>query len=286
MTTPPFDPAQYKTSQRQEWDTVAAGWRKWWETIERGAQRLSDRMVDIAAIKPGHRVLDIATGIGEPAVTAAKRVGSDGRVTATDQSQQMLAIAKERAADLGLQNVEFREIDGESLDFSDDSFDAALCRWGLMFMPDVAGALRGIRRCLVPGGWFAAATWAEPPKVPMLSLPMGVLREMVNVPQPPPGAPGPLSLADTGALERNLTDAGFSGIKIERITVTIDAASSDEYVSMLKDVAAPIVALVSKHPPEKKTELWDAIARAASSRATPDGKVTFENESILIAAKA
>src|SRR5919197_2211842 len=106
---PSFNPEQFKAQQRQMWDNAAAGWQAWWENIERGAQKVSDRLVEMAQINPGDSVLDIATGIGEPAVTAAKRVKPNGRVVATDISPQMLAIAKTRAKSLGLDGImEFR----------------------------------------------------------------------------------------------------------------------------------------------------------------------------------
>ena len=116
MTTQQFDPARYKEGQRQEWDAVATGWRKWWEIIEGGARQVSDRMLELAEIQTGQRVLDVATGIGEPAVSAARKVGPTGHVVATDQSPQMLEIARERAASLGLQNMEFKVTDAEALE--------------------------------------------------------------------------------------------------------------------------------------------------------------------------
>ncbi len=115
--------------QRQQWNSVATGWKKWWRAIEGGAQHVSQRMIELAEVKPGQRVLDIATGIGEPALLAASRVGTAGRVVATDLSPQMLDIARERANALGLTNVGFMESDVEALNFPDGSFDAILCRW-------------------------------------------------------------------------------------------------------------------------------------------------------------
>ena len=97
------------------WNNAAEGWQTWWETIERGAQKVSDKLVELAEIKSGDKVLDIATGIGEPAVTAARKVMPHGKVIAIDISPQMLAIAKERTVSLGLQNiVEFKEVDAET----------------------------------------------------------------------------------------------------------------------------------------------------------------------------
>lgn len=138
MTT--LDSKQYKEAERQSWDSVAAGWQKWWEPIERGAEKVSRRLIELAEIKPGSRVLDIATGIGEPAITAANEVGNTGHVLATDISPQMLSVAKQRVISLGLQNViEFKEGDIETLDLPSSAFDAALCRFGLMFLPDLRG---------------------------------------------------------------------------------------------------------------------------------------------------
>src|SRR6266446_1276001 len=109
------DPQQLKDDQHRDWDAAAAGWKKWWPLFERSAQHVSDRLVELAGVGIGARVLDIATGNGEPALTAARRVAPNGRVIATDQSAGMLAIARERAAALGVTNVEFRETDGETL---------------------------------------------------------------------------------------------------------------------------------------------------------------------------
>src|SRR3990170_508597 len=100
---------QIKQSQRQSWDSVALGWQKWWKIFENGAQIVSDKLIELADIKPNSKVLDITTGIGEPAITAANSVGNSGYVLATDISPQMLSIAKERAKFQNLDNImEFR----------------------------------------------------------------------------------------------------------------------------------------------------------------------------------
>src|SRR5947209_2119087 len=141
-----FDPNQFKMGQRQNWDSVAEGWRQWWEPKQqKGAQILSNRLIELSKIKSGHRVLDIATGIGEPAVSVAKIVGTSGYVHATDISAQMLEIAKERAASLGLQEIiEFKQSEAENLDLPNSYFDAVLCRWGLMFLPNIDVAINKI----------------------------------------------------------------------------------------------------------------------------------------------
>jgi ubiquinone/menaquinone biosynthesis C-methylase UbiE len=142
-----LDSKKYKEAERQSWDSVANNWKKWWKTIERGAEKVSRRLIELAEIKPGSRVLDIATGIGEPAITAANQIGNNGHILATDISPQMLSVAKQRATSLGLQNViEFKEGDTETIDLPSSTFDAALCRWGLMSLPDIKAGLSNIYR--------------------------------------------------------------------------------------------------------------------------------------------
>ncbi|HZC45414.1 MAG TPA: methyltransferase domain-containing protein, partial [Candidatus Acidoferrum sp.] len=118
------DDLKMKGQQKAAWDDSADGWKRWWPTFERAAQVVNDRLVELAAVRDGNRVLDIATGSGEPALTAARVVGSSGRVVAVDMSPGMLAIARERIDAAGLNNVELIESDAESLRLDPHSFDA------------------------------------------------------------------------------------------------------------------------------------------------------------------
>ena len=282
MSGESFDSARYKAGQIQQWDTAAANWRKWWQTFEQGAQCLSDRLVELADIRPGHRVLDVATGIGEPAITAAQRVGPTGLVVATDQAPQMLAIARERAAVLKLQNMEFREMDAESLNLPEGTFNAVLCRWGMMFFPNLAESLRQIWRLLIPGGYFAAAVWDVAAKVPALSLPMSVARRILQLPPPPPGTPNVFSLADSSALEQSLRQAGFADVRSERLTVTYELSSAEEFVQRSCDINIVLNAALAAQSVERQAELRQAIANAAQQYTTPEGTNRMPNESICV----
>ncbi|MDE3118749.1 MAG: class I SAM-dependent methyltransferase, partial [Nitrospirota bacterium] len=248
MSAQSFDPVQYKASQKESWSNVAAGWKKWWPTMERSARPASDLLVELADIRAGQTVLDVATGIGEPAVTAAHKVGPTGTVIATDQATLMLAVARERAAALGLTNLEFHEMDAESLDFPEPRFDAVLSRWGLMFLPNLTGALANLHRLLKPGGRLAAAVWGPPANVPFIGLAIDTVRQQLQSPPPPPGTLGPFSLADVTILERALAQAGFSDIRSEPLSLTFEWASAEDYTRFQQDIAAPIVALVAKEP--------------------------------------
>jgi SAM-dependent methyltransferase len=280
-----LDGERWKSDQKRDWDASATGWKKWWPIFEASAQHVSDRLVELAGVKPGARVLDIATGNGEPAVTAARRVGSAGRVIATDQSAGMLAIARERAAQLGLSNLDFYESDGEALAVSERDFDAVVCRWGFMFMPDIDRALRGIRGRMKAGARFATAVWSTADKVPMITVGADLVRKLAGLPPPPPNALEPLRLADTSILTSALEGAGFKDVVIERQQVIFEFAAPDAFTQFRRDVAAPFRALLDKQTPEMRDQIIRAVTHAARVLMQADGKVRTSNETILFAAR-
>lgn len=285
MSTTPIDPDQWKARQRQEWDTVSSGWSDWWQTFERSAQVLSDHLIALAQIEPGHRVLDIATGIGEPAVTAARRVGPGGQVVAIDQSPHMLAIARERAAALGLQNIQFIELDAEQLDLLEGHFDAALCRWGLMYLPQLVPALQGIRQRLLPGGRFAAAVWPAPARVQILSLPREVIMQFIEVPSPPPGMPGIFSLSDSKALEQAFMQAGWSSVSSSPLQLTLELDSALDYARFIRAISPPINALLASQSAEQQERIWQAVGDTAQKRyGSANGSIRIPAETTCILA--
>ena len=280
-----FDPEEFKINQKNSWDSVATGWQKWWKTIEKGAKTVSDKLVEMAEIRAGQRVLDIATGIGEPAITAGKIVGQEGHVTATDISPEMLAIGEERARSQGLQDIiEFVQSDAENLKLrTDDKFDATLCRWGLMFLPNLDTALSSIQDKLVSGGRLAAAVWSEPSKVPFISLSMDTARKHIGA-LPGQGLPGPLSLADMESLKKSFDKAGFRAIRTERIPVIFEFDSAEDYTKFNQDIVAPIRTILSKESETKKQQVWNDVTEQAKLKySDPDsGRVKFVNEAICI----
>ncbi len=291
-----FDSEQFKTEQRQRWDSVAQGWKEWWQTVEVAAQKVSDRLVELAEIKPGQKVLDIATGIGEPAITAAHKLAGSGNnidgtgyVLASDVSTQMLTIAKQRAAELGLQDIiEFKEVDAEMLDLPESSFDAALCRWGLMFMPNLNNTLSRILRALIPGGRLSCAVWAKASKVPFISFPLNIVMHELNVPPPPLGAPGPFALADISILQNSLSKVGFTNIQYERLNVTFEFPRVEDYINYTKDIGSTIKIMLSKESVERQEEIWDIVTEQVRNNyaiVNNQQPVRIDNECICISAK-
>jgi ubiquinone/menaquinone biosynthesis C-methylase UbiE len=280
-----LDSKQYKEAERQSWNSVAAGWQKWWKTIERGTEKVSRRLVELAEIKPGSRVLDIATGMGEPALTAANRVGKSGHVLATDISSQMLSFAKQRAISLGLQDVvEFKEGDAESIDLPASTFDAALCRWGLMLLPDPGAGLSNIYGSLVNGDHLAVAVWASPEKVPFIFVPMNTILKETKSPPPPPGRPGPFSMSDQNSLMNSYLSSGFKDPAIESMNVVLDFDSPDDFTTFTIEHGGPAIQkMLAGQTNKRRNEILKAVRRAAEEYAdNSTGKVKFENEAILI----
>jgi ubiquinone/menaquinone biosynthesis C-methylase UbiE len=285
MANESVTPELLKDRQRRDWDAAAAGWNKFWPVFERAAQHVSDRLIELARIHEGSRVLDIATGNGEPALTAARRVGASGRVIATDQSEGMLAIARSRAASFGITNVEFRAADGEKLGLAERAFGAIVCRWGLMFMPDVAAAVAEMHASLIPGGWLATAAWSTADKVPFIGIGQEVVRRLANLPPPPPDALEPTRLADPSRLTGIMEKAGFKDITVERIPVTFEYESAAAFTQFRYEVSAPFRALVSQVAPELRQRIFDGITEAASAYVGADGKMRTVNETIVFAAR-
>jgi enediyne biosynthesis protein CalE5 len=279
-----FDAEEFKRKMRSEWRSAAEGWRKWHDVVEaeEGGKLHSARLVQLAGIGPGDTVLDVAGGYGEPALTAARVVGPNGRVVCTDISGEMLAFGRERAAMVGLNNVEFLERDAEELEFPPESFSAVLSRAGLMFLPDVAGALRRFHSFLRPGGRLAASVWGPPPDV-QFAAGFPIIMEELKLPPPPPGQPGVSALSDPRKLVDLVADAGFRDIETGTLTVVFTTSSPDEYTEFIRDVAPAMNALVDGQPSDVQKRIWGRITEVWKQFQQADGRVRTENQAIWVA---
>jgi ubiquinone/menaquinone biosynthesis C-methylase UbiE len=294
---PNLDSDHFNESQRQSWNSVANGWKKWWPTFEHYAQKVNDRLVELAGIDEGYRVLDIATGIGEPAITAAKKVGAKGYVLGIDISTEMLSIAKQRANSLELENIlEFKEADAETIDLPSCSFDAILCRWGLMFFPNLSTTLTYLYKVLSPGGRIAAAVWSEPAKVPKLYTAIDIVARELGVRSDSVvyrKALSPFSLANATALKDVFVQAGLKEVTLEYHNVVFEFASPEDYTDFAMSIIGPIQSMFANEDEKKKRKIWmlvrDEVIRKydapanAHSKMTQSGSIIMDNESVCIA---
>jgi SAM-dependent methyltransferase len=237
-------------------------WRRYDAMEARLTAPLSERMLELARVAPGQRVLDLATGRGEPAVGAARRVGPGGSVLGIDVSEPMLAMARDRARAEGLGNLELKTMDAAALDVPDASFDAVLVRWGLMYLAAPVEALLAARRALKPGGIFVAAVWSEPERVPYFTLPRKVLAQFRAVPPNDLTVPGTFFYADPLRLRRDLGAAGFEVEHEEELALPVMEAHSDaELVAWAR--AFGLTRLLNELPEATQRAWEDAFAREA-----------------------
>lgn len=280
MAAPAADPQQIRTAQRDSWDTAAQGWWTWWPHMERSSAAVTRQLLAMAGVTDGMRVLDVATGIGEPALSAARIVGPSGSVVAVDVSPAMLEIARQRVTDAQLDNVELVCTD-ELLAGVDGPFDAIVSRWGVMFFGDVPGFLERARELLAPGGRLALAVWASPQEVPMAAT-FAIAAEVLDVPPPAPDAPGPFRFADVDAFAATVAGAGFADVATDAATVRFELDSTETFTRFMADIAAPIKAWLAQQP-HRADEVWAAVADAMRPFEGPDGFV-MDNTSPLVAA--
>jgi SAM-dependent methyltransferase len=245
---------------------------------------LSEWMLDLAGIGPRMRVLDLATGRGEPAIPAAHRVGPSGSVLGVDPWASMLSIARERAAEEGLTNLDLRVMNASSLDaVPDGSMDATLARWGLMYMDAPVAALACARKAMVPGGLLVAAVWAEPERVPYFTLPRRLLEKYRLLPPNDPAAPGTFYYADPERLHRDFQQADLRIEHVEELEVPVmEARTSAELVAWVR--AFGLTRLLNDLP-EQDQRAWEEELVAEAEDLRTDGLVRLGGVTRLVVAR-
>jgi SAM-dependent methyltransferase len=276
-TSATSEPPVVKAQQRAGWSAQAREFSARHELIERQWGPLSDGLLELARVATGDRVLDLACGVGDPALAAAELVGPTGTVIATDIAPDMLAFAARRAAAAGLSNVETHEMDAEAIDLPDASVDAVVCRLGLMFLPDLDRAFAGVHRVLVPGGRFAAAIPWRPADQAIPRLVSAILDELGLPPMPPPapGRPGIFSLADASYVCAALERAGLAEIRIQPYTLDFEYSSPDEWLNFLLALNVPLRQHLAGVPEERIQETRRSSAAATAPWVHDDGHIRF-----------
>jgi SAM-dependent methyltransferase len=257
---PTFDPVRYKETTREQWQEAAERWHDWGPVLEAWLDEATETMLDMAGVGPGSRVLDVAAGAGGQTVAAARRVGTDGYVLATDISSNILDFAAEAAREAGLSNVETRVLDGESLEgLEEGSFDAVISRVGLIYFPDRQRALSGMRRALKSGGKLAAMVYSTPENNKFFSVPISIIRRRAQLPPPLPGQPGPFSLGGPGALEEAYERAGFREARSRIIPAPLRMASAAECVRFERESFGALHQMLSGLNGKEKEAAWAEI---------------------------
>jgi len=281
-----MDAEEIRRSSSERWEEASAGWARQQEAMRAFGAPVSNWLVEAIHPQPGHRVLDLAAGVGETGFLAAELIQPGGTLISTDQSEGMLEAARARARELGLSNVEFKLINAEWIDLPVASVDGVLCRWGYMLMADPGAALSETRRVLRPGGRVALAVWNTPSTNPWLALPGELMVERGLVAAPQAGTPGPLALADPDRLGDLLETAGFEDIEIEVVAQerrgpTVDAFW-EQQLDLSRDFHDAVMGLTEPESAALRAELQARLAPFIHA----DGRLVLPASSLVAAASA
>jgi ubiquinone/menaquinone biosynthesis C-methylase UbiE len=254
-----FDPVQYKSTTREQWQTASEAWHRWHPTLKTWLGPATDLMLDMAQVQAGQRILDVAAGAGEQSITAAERVGPKGYVLATDLAPKILEYAMELALEKGINNIETREMDGENLTVPDNSFDVVISRVGLIFFPDQQKALREMLRATKPGGYVAAIVYSTVDKNKFFSTPVSIIRKRAQLPPPLAGQPGPFSLGVEGVLDDAFRQAGFINVRSEVVDAPVHMATAKDCVRFEYESFAALHQMLGGLSKEEKAAAWQEI---------------------------
>ena len=285
MTTT-FDPQQYKATTRDQWEAAAEAWYRWGPFIETWLDQATKRMLDTAGLTAGSRVLDVAAGAGGQSLAAARRVGPTGHVLATDISTAILRFAEKTAADAGITNITTRGLDGEHLDVNNSSFDAVICRVGLIYFPDQRAALAGIHAALHPGGRLSAVVYSTADRNEFFSIPVEIIRRRAQLPPPAPGQPGPFSFGTRGVAEQALAAAGFQDIAVETVASPVRMASAAECLRFERESFGALHQMMSGLSEADQDATWAEIGQVLTRFEGPNGFVGPCEMLVISATKA
>jgi SAM-dependent methyltransferase len=254
------DPEQLKLASRRQWDECASGWNDKSAMIRNWLRASTDAMLAMADIKAGDRVLDVAAGAGDQTIDIAKRVGPAGYVLATDFSPAILAFAAENAARAGHANVGTQVADGEALAVTEQDFDAAICRLGLMFFPDPGKGLRHMLGALKPGGKACTMVFSAPEQNPLIGVLVSTAFKHADLPPPNPYQPGGLlSLGKPGLLDELFARAGFCSVATTKVSAPFRLPSAADYLDFVRSSASPIVQILSRLDEAPREAAWADI---------------------------
>jgi ubiquinone/menaquinone biosynthesis C-methylase UbiE len=273
-----------RAESRAGWERVAAGWQRMQARMSAVGMPVSRWMIDAIEPQPGTTVLELAAGVGETGFLVAELIApGGGTLISSDGAEAMLKAAEQRAAELGVANAEFKQLELEWIDLPTASVDAALCRWGYMLVLDPEAALRETRRVLRPGGRLALATWATLDHNPWARVRNEALAAEGH---PLPSPPTPFDLGTEDLLRELLEQAGFAEIRTAPVAVEFVHDDAGDYWSTTLAISRHFAELVDSLDDAAVAALRARIEQAVAPYAAPDGALRFPGRALVAAASA
>jgi SAM-dependent methyltransferase len=282
----PEEPAAYRSASLERWARAAGGWGAHREHMQAIWRPVSAWLVDAIEPQPGHRVLELAAGAGDTGFLAAELILPGGTLLSTDATEEMVDLARARARELGISNVEFRTMDAEWIDLPAAQLDGVLARWGYMLLADPETALRETRRVLRPGGRVALSAWADPADNPWSAVPRDELAAMGAIDPPDLDAPGQFTFRDPDRIRALLEQTGFTDIVVEQLDLVFRYADLDEWWDIQLDTSSTLADQVRALSPAQRDDLRDAIDARLAPYVAGDGTVALPGRTHVAAADA
>lgn len=259
-------------------------WRKYDSIERRLSAPLSERMLDLGKLRPGMRVLDLATGRGEPAIPAARRVHPNGAVLGIDIDHSVLQLARERADREGVSNLALAVSDIESLDgVPVGSFDVAFARWSLMYLRRPILALQAVRRTLAANGVLVVAVWIDPDRSSFFEFPRAALSKISPIPATDHDLPGPFYYADAMRLHQDMERSGFNIQHSEVFEVDVmEAKSGADLIAWARTFG--MSRLLKDVPPDIQKSWEGELMIGAESFRRSDGLIRLGGTSRIVVA--
>lgn len=264
------------------WTGSAPYWEKHREPLRQMFAPVTHALAAAANIAPRQLVLDLATGPGEPALSLSTLVGPQGKIFAIDPIPEMVAAARRAAERLGATNTQFEVSSADHLPFQDNTFDAAVSRFGIMFFPSPLDALREILRVLKPGGKLALAVWCSAERNPFHASLSRVIDR--HIPSPPlaPDAPDAFRFAEPGKLLKLFQEAGVAAPQERTFPFAIEASLSvEDFLQLRLEISDKLRQKIAKLPPTQLAEVRSQALASLAEFSTPHG-VSFSAEILLL----
>lgn len=277
MTT---SPEELRSKQREQWNMASHGWITRREEVSRPTQLITKYIVELSRPAQGHRVLDLACGVGDPAFTLADIVGQTGCVLGLDISEAMIEGARAWATENKVLNIKFEAINSElTLGVADESFDLCTCRHGLMFMPDPQLAMKSMSTAVRSGGRITVSTWGLPENSPAFTLPGQIIGRHANLPAPDGKGPGLFSLS-TPEIHANLfRSIGFHQVETRKFDCPVMVAESPQAMwEQVSTMGGPMVKVISDLDPSIRELVQKDFLETLSSK--------FGNNKVILTGEA
>jgi SAM-dependent methyltransferase len=280
------DPEALRAELLDRWERAAAGWGRRAQHMREFGMPVSAWMIEHAGLQPGQRVLELAAGPGDTGFLAAELIRPGGVLISSDASEPMQEIARARAREFGVDNVEFKRLELEWIDLPTAAVDVVMCRWGVMLTVDPEAALREVRRVLAPGGRVVLAVWDQAELNPWAMISDSALIELGHATPPDPGAPGMFSLAAPGQLHELLEAAGFVEVVVQSLELPRPPVTVQEEIAEKRDLSRGFSDAYERLSEDERRIVDEKIASLSQPYAGADGRLVLPARSLVAAASA